>query len=184
MVSGVTNASGDVTFSLQKGTTYTCLIDKSGYQNGGGQITPVSNGQKFVFELTGPPTGARTISTNKTSYAQGENAIVTASGFTPNGQIFVGVTRDNGPCVYATEWSGHGADQLNSSGGGTFTVQIGSNVPPGPQKITGVDVSAGNALSNCVQITVTGPGQNVNITVHVEDATTKAPIQGANVNVS
>jgi len=163
MVSGVTNSAGDCVLTLAPGN-YTCLVDKTGYQNGGATIPVSSNGQRFVIDLTpkGVSTATITISVSGVGTICADGTCTTS---TTSRTYNIGDTAT----FSAVPGSGYKFDHFEGSGD-TTTANPFQTVISGSGTVTAVFVPIS--------------GGNVTITVHVEDSSTKQPIAGANVTVS
>jgi M6 family metalloprotease-like protein len=110
------------------------------------------------FTITVSSTFVPYVSTDKTTYAQLESILFTGTGFTPGGSISSCISTDNdGSLLCITQPNADG--QGNVAG----TMQVGTNIPVGPQKFMGWDVSTGR-YSNAVQLTITS-ASTVTVTV-------------------
>jgi len=92
------------------------------------------------------------VSTGKTTYAQLELLSFTGTGFTPGGSVLSCLSTDNdGSLLCSGGTYADGQGKVNAG-----TMQVGTNIPVGPQKFRARDDSTGQ-WSNAVQLTITSP---------------------------
>ena len=90
------------------------------------------------------------VNTDKTTYAQGDFIQFSGSGFTPGGLVLGCLTTDNDHSFIC------GTPGANADGQGNVALgrmQVGTNIPVGPQKFVARDVSYGSD-SNVMQLTI------------------------------
>jgi len=91
------------------------------------------------------------VSTDKTTYAQGEYIQFTGSWFTHGGSISSCISTDNDGADLCL-----GQPSADGQGNVAGSMLVGTNVPPGPQKFWVTDLST-SKNSNAVQLTITSP---------------------------
>jgi hypothetical protein len=92
------------------------------------------------------------VSTDKMTYAQLESILFTGTGFTPGGSVLSCLSTDNdGSLICSAGTYADGQGKVNAG-----TMQVGTNIPVGPQKFMAVDVSTGK-YSNAAQLSITSP---------------------------
>jgi hypothetical protein len=91
------------------------------------------------------------VSTDKTTYAQGEVIHFSGTGFTPGGSVSACLSTDNDGSLLCV-----GEPNADSQGNAAGTMTVGTNIPVGPQKFMAVDVSTGK-YSNAAQLSITSP---------------------------
>ena len=127
------------------------ISGSNGYSAGPGW-DPVTGWGTPIASALAPILANPFVSTDKTTYAQLESILFTGTGFTPGGSISSCISTNNvagvGLCV-----SQPNADGQGNVGG---SMQVGTNIPPGPQKFWVADISTGRD-SNAVQLTITSP---------------------------
>lgn len=97
------------------------------------------------------------VSTDKTVYTQGDTVQYTGTGLTGGGSVLACFSTDNAHNLLCVPTSS--ADDLGHVVG---TVQVGGNVPAGPQKFSIQDVSTGR-FSNPVQLLILGTPTSISI---------------------
>jgi hypothetical protein len=89
------------------------------------------------------------VSTDKTTYAQGELIQFSGTAFTPGGSVLGCLSTDNDGSLICS-----GGSSADGQGNVAGTMQVGTNIPVGPQKFVARDVSSAS-FSNGVQLTIT-----------------------------
>jgi hypothetical protein len=123
-------------------------VGSNGYSAGSGWDpvtgwgTPI--GSQLASALAKP-----TVSTDKTIYAQLEVIQFSGVRFTPGGSVQTCLSTDNDGSLLCV-------GQSNADGQGRVagTMQVGTNIPAGPQKFMGKDISMGT-YSDAIQLTIT-----------------------------
>jgi len=102
------------------------------------------------------------VSTDKTSYEQGQSIQYTASGFIPGDAVLSCITTSDvaysGVCI--------GQGNADSNGNSVGTMLVGTNIPVGPQAFWVADTSKNPPVhSNLLQLTITSGSTTVTMTV-------------------
>jgi len=124
-------ASYDWQVSLWTGSPRTTnQYTTSGWRSGGLQIL-----QQIV------------VSTDKSTYTQGDFLQYTGSGLTVGGLVYSCLSTDNDGSLLCTSTTADGSGNI------AWSMQVGTNIPAGPQKFIVEDVST-SRFSNPVQLTI------------------------------
>jgi uncharacterized repeat protein (TIGR02543 family) len=88
------------------------------------------------------------VTTDKSTYAQGDTIHYTGSGFTAGGSTQACLSTDNDGSLLCV-----GEPNADSTGSVAGTMSVGTNIPAGPQKFVGKDLTTGR-YSSAVQLTI------------------------------
>jgi len=102
--------------------------------------TPIAN--MLAYDLS-----QIVVSTDKSTYTQDDFLQYTGTGLTPGGSVGTCLSTDNDGALVCTSTTS------DSNGDIAGSMQIGTNIPPGPQKFVVVDIST-DRYSNSVQLTI------------------------------
>ena len=102
--------------------------------------TPIAN--NLAYDLS-----QVVVSTDKSTYSQGDFLQYTGSGLTAGGSVYACLSTDNDGSLLCTSTT---ADNYGNIAG---SIQIGTNIPAGHQKFVVEDLSTGR-ISNSVQLTI------------------------------
>jgi len=109
-----------------------------------GSCSSNGNGQIVFTESNLSPV---VVSTDKSTYTQGDFLQYTGTGLTPYGSVYACLSTDNDGSLLCTSTT---ADVNGNIAG---SMQVGTNIPAGPQKFMAEDIST-SRFSNSVQLTI------------------------------
>ena len=172
-LSGTTDASGNVTFTVPAGTGYTVTATKAGQSSSATAAVTVGSTTSVALSLPDPPTGSLVVNVTQLS-AAASGATVTVSGGPwsisqtlttgGSGQVtFPAVPGGTGYTVTATKGSDTASTTTTVTTGSTTTVNLAlPNPPMGSVQAT---VTWLAALQSGALVTLTGGPYSVNVSI-------------------
>ena len=162
-----------VTANPSSGWSFSSWSTQSGVSCSGNPCTLKMPNTQVTLDATFQTNVNPQVTTDQSTYAQDDYIQYSGAGFTPSGSVESCISVDNDGTVVCLgpPYTANADSQGDVSG----TMQIGTNIPPGPQQFLMQDSTTGT-FSNLVQITVTEPTLTATATQTVTETSTTTAI--------